>query len=74
MACVEYIDFDSSESNSDDDFRRYERKKPCPGPRELERIALVGTDRKRALDGENMRRELKKGTWSEIGVERKERR
>ncbi|GFV00850.1 hypothetical protein TNCV_1386651 [Trichonephila clavipes] len=41
-----------------------EQKKPCPGWRELER---------RALDGENSRRELKKGTLSEIGVERKER-
>ncbi|GFU21566.1 hypothetical protein TNCV_3827661 [Trichonephila clavipes] len=29
--------------------------------------------RERALDGENLRRALKKETWSEIGVERKER-
>ncbi|GFX78295.1 hypothetical protein TNCV_5136421 [Trichonephila clavipes] len=55
-------------------FSGYERKKPCPGSRELERRALVGTDWKRALEGENLRRALKKGTWSEIGVERKERR
>ncbi|GFV84477.1 hypothetical protein TNCV_5007391 [Trichonephila clavipes] len=49
-------------------------KKPCPGSRELEKRALDGTDWKRASDGENLRRPLKKGTWSEIGAERKERR
>ncbi|GFW53262.1 hypothetical protein TNCV_4709961 [Trichonephila clavipes] len=50
----------------------YEReKKPCPGSRELERRALVGTDWRRALDGENLRRAIKKGTWSEIGVKRR---
>ncbi|GFX44530.1 hypothetical protein TNCV_4713561 [Trichonephila clavipes] len=52
----------------------YERKKPCPGSGELERKTLVGTDWKRALDEESLRRVLKKGAWSEIGVERKERR
>ncbi|GFV96224.1 hypothetical protein TNCV_1871841 [Trichonephila clavipes] len=41
------------------------KKTPCPGSRKHERRALVGTDWKRAL---------KKRTWSEIGVERKERR
>ncbi|GFV96058.1 hypothetical protein TNCV_1870201 [Trichonephila clavipes] len=46
-------------------FSGYESKTPCPGSRELERRALVG---------ENLRRELKKGTWSEIEVEWKERR
>ncbi|GFY24996.1 hypothetical protein TNCV_2691871 [Trichonephila clavipes] len=50
------------------------RKKPCPGSRGLERRALVGTEWKRALAGENTRRALKKGTWNEIGVDRKERR
>ncbi|GFV63562.1 hypothetical protein TNCV_4389271 [Trichonephila clavipes] len=52
----------------------YEREKPCPGSRELEKRALVGTDWKRALNGEILRRALKKGTLFEIGVERKERR
>ncbi|GFU63239.1 hypothetical protein TNCV_2656841 [Trichonephila clavipes] len=42
-----------------------EKKKPCPGWRKYERRALVGLDWKRAL---------KKRSWSEIGVERKERR
>ncbi|GFS73813.1 hypothetical protein TNCV_1458511 [Trichonephila clavipes] len=41
------------------------RKKPCPGWEKHERRALVGTDGKRAL---------KKRSYSEIGVERKERR
>ncbi|GFW27636.1 hypothetical protein TNCV_1772551 [Trichonephila clavipes] len=41
------------------------RGEPCPGSRELE---------KRALDGENLKGALKKETWLEIGVERKERR
>ncbi|GFW89977.1 hypothetical protein TNCV_3741631 [Trichonephila clavipes] len=50
------------------------KKKPCPRTREHERRALVGTDWKRALAGWNLRRALKKMTWSEIGVERKERR
>ncbi|GFT84555.1 hypothetical protein TNCV_714101 [Trichonephila clavipes] len=52
----------------------YERERPCPGSRELTRRALVGTDWKKTLDGWNLRRALKKGTWSEIRVERKERR
>ncbi|GFT62054.1 hypothetical protein TNCV_3812171 [Trichonephila clavipes] len=43
---------------------REKRKKPCPGSKKHERRALVGTDWKRAL---------KKRTWSEFGVERKER-
>ncbi|GFX35518.1 hypothetical protein TNCV_103251 [Trichonephila clavipes] len=38
----------------------HRRKKPCPGSRELERKALNGTDEGRALDGENLRRALKK--------------
>ncbi|GFV37347.1 hypothetical protein TNCV_1757851 [Trichonephila clavipes] len=41
------------------------KEKPCPGSRKHERKALVGMDWKRAL---------KKRTWSEIGVKRKERR
>ncbi|GFX22437.1 hypothetical protein TNCV_3600691 [Trichonephila clavipes] len=45
------------------------KKKPCPGSREHERRALVGTDWKRALAGGNLRRSAK-----EVGVERKERR
>ncbi|GFT65424.1 hypothetical protein TNCV_1901991 [Trichonephila clavipes] len=55
-------------------YSGYEGKKPCPGSRELERRALDGTDWKRASYEENLRRPLKKGTWSEIGAERKERR
>ncbi|GFX78237.1 hypothetical protein TNCV_5135841 [Trichonephila clavipes] len=51
-----------------------EEKKTCPGSREHERRALVGTDWKRALAGGNFRRTLKKRTWPEIEVERKERR
>ncbi|GFT79016.1 hypothetical protein TNCV_3093941 [Trichonephila clavipes] len=40
-----------------------EEEEPCPGSRKHERRALVGTDWKEAL---------KKRTWSEIWVERKE--
>ncbi|GFV85954.1 hypothetical protein TNCV_203341 [Trichonephila clavipes] len=41
------------------------REKPCPESRKHDMRALFGTDWKRVL---------KKRTWSEIGVERKERR
>ncbi|GFU24872.1 hypothetical protein TNCV_4197341 [Trichonephila clavipes] len=44
---------------------RMGRGEESPGGRELGRGAL---------DGEKLRRALKKETWSEIGVERKERR
>ncbi|GFT05287.1 HTH_Tnp_Tc3_2 domain-containing protein [Trichonephila clavipes] len=43
-------------------------KRPCPESRELERRALVGKDWKRVLDGENVRRALRRETWSEFGV------
>ncbi|GFT62272.1 hypothetical protein TNCV_4716841 [Trichonephila clavipes] len=49
-------------------------KKACPGSREVERRALIGKDWKRVLDGENLRRALRRETWSEFGVERKDRR
>ncbi|GFX39924.1 hypothetical protein TNCV_2646871 [Trichonephila clavipes] len=42
------------------------KKKPCPGSRELERRALVGTDWRRALDGENLRRALRRLEWKGI--------
>ncbi|GFV74865.1 transposable element Tcb2 transposase [Trichonephila clavipes] len=48
-----------------DSCAKVTRGEPCPGSRELDR---------RPMDGENMRRALKKESWTEIGVERKERR
>ncbi|GFV20717.1 hypothetical protein TNCV_777621 [Trichonephila clavipes] len=49
------------------DNRTQTREELYSGSRELEK-------ERRALDGENLRRGLKKETWSEIGVESKERR
>ncbi|GFX27901.1 hypothetical protein TNCV_3083241 [Trichonephila clavipes] len=54
-------------------IRRDEGRVVDPPQRCLKRVFFSG-DVKRALDGENLRRALRKETWSEIGVKRKERR
>ncbi|GFX19093.1 hypothetical protein TNCV_3012371 [Trichonephila clavipes] len=50
------------------------RREESPGGRELGKRALNERNLRRTLDGENSRRAQKKETWTEIGVERKERR